>query len=146
MRKRIDLFSKIRAILEHEAGIKTYPQIGRELGITRQAVMYWVKNKEVLFQEAQNYGILGIDHMLTDLALAEMGEPVTRGTENMPEHKNEESEATIIKSLREENIFLKNKLLYFEKLMESYGVDASKTHKKKDIRLSETVSKPERKV
>ena len=143
MKKRIDLFSKIRGILEYEAGLKTYAKIGAENGVTKQAVIHWVKNKQILFQEVQSYGTIGLERMIMDLSVAETAEQMEEDPTVKPEQKTEGSDAAIIKSLQEENNFLKNKLLYFEKLMESYGIDASKVRKKKDIRPSEAASKQE---
>jgi hypothetical protein len=143
MRKRIDLFTKIRGILEYEAGLKTYAKIGAENGVTKQAVIHWVKNKQILFQEAQRYGTIGVERMLMDLSVAETAERAKKDSTVKPDQKTEDSDAAIIKSLQEENNFLKNKLLYFEQLMEAYGIDASKVNKKKGIRPSESVSNQE---
>jgi len=119
MARRIDLYIKVKGILEFEAGKKTKAQIAREVGVTRQAVLYWIRGKDSLLSQAQAYSTVAFEHMISSLEDGTGDDPFLKEPPAMPEAKQlDDSERSQLKNLRDENTFLKSKVLYLEKLME----------------------------
>ncbi len=71
MARRIDLYIKVKGILEFEAGKKTKSQIAREVGasVSRQAVLYWIRGKDSLLSRAQSYSTVAFEHMISSLMM-----------------------------------------------------------------------------
>ncbi len=132
MARRIDLYIKVKGILEFEAGKKTKSQIAREVGVSRQAVLYWIREKDSLLSQAQAYSTVAFEHMISSLDDGTGDDPSLQESPAMPEAKqHDDSERSQLKTLRDENTFLKSKVLYLEKLMEIVGVDPETISKKK---------------
>jgi predicted transcriptional regulator len=144
MSKQVDLYTKIKGILEFEAGAKTKSQIAVEAGVTRQAVLYWIRGKESLISKAQSYSTVAFEHMISNLDTSTVEVSSQQEQIIMPEGlPPDDSDRSLIKSVRDENVFLKNKVLYLEKLMEVVGINAEHISKKKDIKPLNCQSKRE---
>ncbi len=131
MSKNVDLYTKIKGILEFEAGIKTKSQIAVEAGVTKQAVLYWIRGKGSLLSKAQSYSTVAFEHMISKLDTSTVEVSSQQEHKSMPERlKSDDSDRSLIKSLRDENTFLKSKVLYLERLMEVVGIHAEYISKK----------------
>lgn len=121
-----DLKEKLDLIKQAENG-KSTRDIALETGLSMSTIRHWISDKNHIYAV----------YYAWDKASKETRDSPEKEKQDMDPEDRKRDEHLENKTLKEENEYLKAKVLYLEKLMELSGTPAPDFKKKQDTKLSE---------
>ena len=129
-----DLEEKVRILRFIEAGELTARQVAEQKNLSLHTIHGWMKDKDRIFAVYSSQGQMPVNAGIT----VDPGEEVP--SVSAPDDKDTKQH---IRSLKEENEYLKARVAYLEALMELNGTPVSELKKKRNTRPSTKSSETE---
>ena len=127
-----DLSKRVRAIFAIEDGSRTLSEIANEMGLTVQAISYWVNTSSRfrIIMSALNYYGAKDETELKDLLYY----PHTEENIGMANLDTENQVKQDLKDKNKKIAYLTDQVHYYQNLLRELGIDPEKIPKKKDMK------------